>query len=381
MRTRHAKVRAWYAGRTRPDEELLSTVEEADIGTKVLYDHAAGDASGEYDEIVRGLYDKMDTLKRSPLDFRTWTQEDGMETFLEVLFDFAPTDLRQRVQILQQTGSFKFRAADGPEEKKAKISAVFAEGNEEDYSTELANQARKLAAIWTPTEESLLNCIILQPAQAGRALSDRLNPANDTPLKLIGHPFEDVRSTVLQPVADAEVVAYERDSEIHLLVGVRPILANWDQDASVTGGCEQISLLEALLLHEVVEIFLDETQPDLDPVICHIIASTFERYLKSTALSVAVEDFFLNWPPLSSAEIQERRKAELRQQLEEASAFLGEEPVPEDDDDDLDDLPMDTGRPAPATKKVKKKVKKKAAPTKGDAGKAAKKKVAKKRKP
>jgi hypothetical protein len=63
--------------------------------------------------------------------------------------------------------------------------------------------------------------------------------------------------------------------------------------------------------------------------------------------------------------------------LEEASAFLGEEPVPDEEDDDLDDLPMDTARPARAKKKVaKKKVGKKKTST----DKEAKKKVIKKKK-
>ena len=60
----------------------------------------------------------------------------------------------------------------------------------------------------------------------------------------------------------------------------------------VIGGCKQITLLETLLLHELMELVLEEEQPDLDPLVAHIIASTFERYLKSNILSVAVEDFF-----------------------------------------------------------------------------------------
>ncbi len=347
------------------------------MDAQVLYDHANEENEGEYADIMKGVYDKMDTLKRSPVDFRTWTEEDGLETFLEVLFDFGSADLRERVQILQKTGTFKFRAVDGPDEKKAKISAVFAEPEEDDYKSGLSGQARKLGAIWIPQEDSLLSFIIAQPAQTGRVLSDRLSPTNPTPLRLIGHPFNDVHSATLKPLVETETVAYEKDSEIHLVLDVHPILENWDQDASVSGGCEQISLMEALLLHEIVEVFLDETQPELDPLIAHIIASTFERYLKSTILNVAVEDFFLNWPPLSSAELEERKRAELEQQLEEASAFLGEEPVPDEEDDDLDDLPMDTARPARPKKKVaKKKVGKKKTST----DKEAKKKVVKKKK-
>ena len=376
-RRQYRGVRAWYAGKNPPDEEVLSAVEEADGNSQVLYSHPAQEDDGEYVEIMKGLYSKMDSLKRSPLDFRTWTEQDGMDTFLEVLLDLAPADMRARVQILQKIGAFKFRAADSPDDKKAKVSAVFAESGEDDYKVGLNTQARKLALIWSPQEDSLLSYIISQPAQAGRVLSDRLSPANDTPLRLIGHPFTDVHSTVLQPLAEVETVAYERDSEIHLVLGVRPILENWDQDASVSGGCEQINLLETLLLHELVELYLDEAQPELDPLISHIIASTFERYLKGTLLNVAVEDFFLNWPPLSPAEMEERKTLELEQQLEEASGFLGYEPIPEDEDDDLDDLPMDPSGPASKKKVTKKKVVKKKTGTK----KVVKKKKAPKKKP
>ena len=278
--------------------------------------------------------------------------------------------------ILQRTGAFKFRTVDTADDKKEKISAIFAESEADDHHSAAANQARKLAAIWTPTEGSLLNSIILQPAQAGRALADRLSPTNQSAFKLIGHPLTDVHSEILKPLAETKTIAYERDSEIHLVTDVSPILDNWDADASVAGGCEIITLLEALLLHELVELVVRESTPDLDPLICHMIASTFERYLKNSSLSVAVEDFFLNWPQLSSAEMEERRNAELEEQVQAASAFLGEEDVPEDDDDDLDDLPMDTGRPV----KLKKKVVKKKAEAGKSSGKVGKKKVVKKKK-
>ena len=74
---------------------------------------------------------------------------------------------------------------------------------------------------------------------------------------------------------------------------------------------------------------------------------------------IAVEDFFLNWPPFSPAEMEERKTLELEQQLQEASGFLGYEPIPEDEDDNLDDLPMDPSGPVPKKKVTKKKVAKK----------------------
>ena len=154
-------VRAWYAGRTPPDDELIASVEEADDGGVVLYDQTSDSNEGEYADVVKGIYNKMDTLKRSPLDFRTWTDEDGFETFLTVLIDFAPDDLRDRVQILQKTGSFKFRQIDSPDDKKAKISAIFADPEEDDLKAGISSQARKLGAVWVPKEGTLLSSIIL----------------------------------------------------------------------------------------------------------------------------------------------------------------------------------------------------------------------------
>ena len=102
---------------------------------------------------------------------------------------------------------------------------------------------------------------------------------------------------MLQPLAASKTVAWERESEIHVLTSVRRVLENWDQDTEATGGCDQVTLLE------LVELSLHESDPDLDPISAHIVASTFERYLKNTLLTVAVEDFFLEWPPLSTAEV------------------------------------------------------------------------------
>ncbi len=365
MQKKHPGTRAWYAGKNPPPPELVSQVEEADE-SQLLYDQINHDMEGEYVDIVKSVYNEMDTLKRNPSDFRTWTPEDGNETFLKVIFDFASPDLRERVQILQQLGNFKFRSMDGPDEKKAKIAAIFVESDEEDYATNLGNQAKRLGAIWTPKENSLLYFIIYQPAQVGRVLADRLNPTNETPFKLIGHPFADIHTSILKPLAETKTVAYSRDSEIHIVMDVREILEAWDQDSEVTGGCEQFNLLETLLLHEIVELLLSETDPNMPPLYAHIIASTFERYLKDTLLNVAVEDFFLTWPQPTSQELEEEHRIQMQQQMAEINALLGEDEMPEDEDeDDIDDLPIDDATPLPKKKKKKKLVKKKVAKKKG----------------
>ena len=82
MSRKHPGVRAWYAGKTPPDDSVIARVEEADDDAAVLYDHSVETNEGEFADVVKGLYQKMDTLKRNPIDFRTWTDEDGFETFL-----------------------------------------------------------------------------------------------------------------------------------------------------------------------------------------------------------------------------------------------------------------------------------------------------------
>ncbi len=358
-------ARPWYAGRTPPSEEVLSIFTDAGK-PEVLYNQANPEAiEGEYATMMRGIYSKMDSLKRSPQDFRTWAAEDGYVTFYEALLDIAPPDMKGRVGMLQQLGSFKFRSSAGPDEKKKLISAVFAEqADNEDAHIIASSRARRLAAIWAPPTDSLLDFIVSRPAQAGRVLSDRLNPTNSTPFRLIGHPFKNVRSTILQAIADARVIAFELDGDINIVPAVRKSCDQWDADGAAVGGVEQVSLIETLLLHELVELVMREQHPDLPPVCCHTVATTFERYLKADLLSVAVEDFFFSWPPKSEDEEAERLEEQLQLEMKEAEAMFAEEEAPDDLDDDIGSLPVDGTAPPKVKKKVKKKVPAEGAPRK-----------------
>jgi hypothetical protein len=357
LSTKKRGVRAWYGRRTPPQEDVIFAAEEAEGTPTVLYEHTARE--GDYAEIVGRIYDEMDSLKRHPAEFRTWTVEDGMTTYFQAILDFAPMDMRSRVAMLQRFGAFRFRTSDGPDEKKAKIAAIFVEpDDQEEYKSILRIQAKRLADLWSPNENTLLDYIINQPAQVGRVLAERLSPTNEMNFQIIGHPFRDVRSTDLLDLAESKTVAYERDSSIHIITDVREVLESWDADAVGAGGCEQLSLLDALLLHEVVELWLREEDPEIDVLDAHIIATTFERYLKDTLLNVAVEDFFLSWPQPSAQEIAEQQKAEMEEQLKAMAAFLDDEDAPDDLDDDVDDLPLDAEATLPKKKKKVAKVKK-----------------------
>ncbi len=371
MKQPSRKIRPWYTGKAPPEKDVIGIVDRIDPDAPVLYDQGQEENTGEYADVVRELYGKMDLLKRSPDEFRTWTDEDGYLIFYETLLDFAESEVKDRVQVLQTLGAFKFRASAGPDEKKSLISAIFSDADDnEDPNMVNSTRARRLSQIWSPSSDSLLDYIISRPAQAGRVLSDRISPSNREPFRLIGHPFAEVRSTDLMPLKEAKIIAYERDGEIHLNTGVRTVLENWDQDTAAIGGVEQVSLLDTLLLHELIELVLDETNPEYSPLHSHIVACSFERYLKGTLLSVAVEDFFLTWPPMSDAEIEERNANQMAQELEEASAMFAEEEIPDMEDGDLDGLPVDSDIRRRKKKKKKKKV---------VGGKVVKKKVKKKK--
>ena len=187
----------------------------------------------------------------------------------------------------------------------------------------------------------------------GACWPNRLSPSNEKGFRVIGHSFEGVRSTQLQGLAESKTVAYEREGDIHLVTDVRKTLMDWDQDSMATGGIERFTLLDALLLHELAELWLVDNEPDIDPLEAHIIASTFERYLKSSLLSMAVEDFFINWPQPSEEEIAERHSVEMEDQLAAWSALFDDEEVPDGLDEDIDDLPLDKAVPAVKKSRVR----------------------------
>ena len=132
------QLRAWCAGKTQPPEEVLTTIENIDPKPEILYDQSNIDGStGELADVMKGLYDKMDSLKRNPDEFRAWTDEDGHITFYDTLLDLTPDEIRLRVNILQQLGTFKFRSGLNGDTKKQLISEIFAPQEE---TQELLNQ-------------------------------------------------------------------------------------------------------------------------------------------------------------------------------------------------------------------------------------------------
>ena len=306
---------AWYGADHPASDDIISIAEVAEQnaeGPEILYDNTS--QKGAFSHKVARVCELLNMLHEKPDALRSWDKLDAFSTFLLTLIDRAPKDIRRYALFLQRFGSFIFSDNDSSKEKKNKINAVFYFEEETSIYSQIRDRAKLLNAIWHPHQGSLLDNIIREPAKIGQAILNRLSFSKGGQFRIIGHPFRHVRSKDLKGLAEAKTVAYQRGSDIHLISEVFPILDKWDEDSSV-GGVKQATLLDALLLHEVIELLLREKEPDICPLYAHIIASTFERYLKGPFLTVAVEDFFIDWPKPLGIEVAELQRREMSQQI------------------------------------------------------------------
>ena len=306
---------AWYGADAPASNDIISIAEVAEQnaeGPEILYDNTI--EKGDFSHKVARICELLNKLHEKPEALRSWEKLDGFSNFLLTLIDRAPTDIRGYALILQRFGSFIFSDNDSSKEKKNKINAVFCTEEETSIYSHIRDRAKLLNAIWYPHEGSLLDHIIRDPAKVAQAILNRLSFSKGGQFRIISHPFRHVRSKDLQGLAEAKTVAYQRGSDIHLISEVFQTLDKWDED-SLVGGVEQATLLDALLLHEMTELLLRENEPDICPLDAHIIASTFERYLKGPFLTLAVDDFFIDWPKPLGIEVAELQRREMSQQI------------------------------------------------------------------
>ena len=269
-------------------------------------------------------------LQRNSEQSLMWSSEQGMRTLLEAIVDFA-TSPEERLHVLRQTGGFRFEQGITAEEMQVQVSDVFGDLSPRVDRAAFDAATARLGAVWSPQQGSPIEFIIANPNQIARLLVERLTPSTARYLGIIGHTFQRVRRTDLEPLAVSQTVAYVRGSEIHLIVGVSEVLGDWELKRDTGNEGEGFSLLETLLLHEVVEILLREKMPRIDPLSSHVIASTLERTLSEEDLPSAVEDFFDSWiPPTATrerraiAEVVEsdNRRGDRRQ--EESAAWVAD---------------------------------------------------------
>ena len=241
-----------------------------------------------------------------------------------VLVDCVCSD-RDRLSALKDLGRFRLDPDLSPDERQAKILEVLQVPQGGVGNEAYEKQARSLGEIWTPEQDELLDAVINRPSVLGELLSERLDPARDTPLLIVGHPFDRLDDHTFDALLASNTAAYEEDGTIHVLGGLPSFLDSWDSDPRMGESPEAFSLFETLLVHELIEVVLSETT-QIEPLPCHIVASTFERCLRDRILSMAVEAFYLDWSSARS----DARDAEEAPEQEEATAGLVEEQFRED---------------------------------------------------
>ena len=265
-----------------------------------------------YAEVMEGMLGKVEILQRNSERSLIWSSAEGMRTLLEAIVDFA-TSPEERLHVLRQTGGFRFEQSATAEEMQGQVSEVFGDLPPRGDRAAFDAATARLESVWAPQQGSLLEFIIANPTKMARLLVERLNPSTARYLGIIGHTFQRVRRADLEPLAVSQTVAYVRGSEIHLIAGVREVLDDWELARGAGNESDRFSLLEILLLHEVVEILLHEKMPRIDPLSSHVVASTLERNLNEEDLPLAVEGFFDSWIPPST-------KRERRALVEEVEA-------------------------------------------------------------
>ncbi len=306
---------AWYGSELPASEDVISIAEAAEKdagGPEILYDSSKDE--GAFKEVIERIFELLNLLREQPEVLRAWDKLDGLSTFILTLIDRVPTDIRGYASILQRFGSFDFDAADSSEKKKEKIISVFTFEEETSIYSQIRDRAKLLGDIWEPRSDSLLHHIVSRPSWTGKIVGDRLKCLENGGFRIIGHSFKNVRSENLKGLSETRTVAYQRDSDIHLILDACSVLNKWDE-ASWNGNVKQATLLDTLLLHEIVEMILRENESEISPIDAHIVASTFERYLKGPLLTIAVEEFFLNWPKPLGVEVAELQEKEMNQQM------------------------------------------------------------------
>jgi|GEM_PF-368224 len=302
-------ARAWYGGKEPPNVDVLDLLEVTDSDSQLLYSLSAAGESGDYTERMQSLRHTLQT----PALFSSWDTERSQLQFFKTLLDYAP-HMSMRFQVLLCLGSFKGSWRDNPQVFKQQIENFFAPlANAYDALT-VERMAQQLSTLWAPHPDSLLDHLLHNPTLLCQILGDRLDPGEGRELKIIGHSFAEADPDALKKLILTQTVAYERRGEIHFNMAVRHTLEKWEEDPTIRQSVTQeIDLFDTLLLHELVEIALEETT-DLSPLSAHIAATSFERCLKDSILAMAIDVFFLDWQPSALLEDQREIEGEIREE-------------------------------------------------------------------
>ena len=312
-------MRQWF-GKIPAERDVLNAAEAAESQPRTLYCLDGVTERGDYVDVVAGLRSKLQALQCDPSNLKSHSPERSLQQLLMVLVDCVCSD-SDRLSVLEDLGRFRVDPDLSSDERKAEMLNLLQvpEGGvgHEGYE----KQAQRLGEIWTPEPEELLDAVINHPSALGELLSKRLEPAEGASLLIVAHPFDRLDDGTFEALLASNTAAYEKDGTINVLGPLPGFLDSWDSDPLMGGSPEAFSLFETLLLHEFIEIILSETT-QLEPLPCHIVASTFERCLRDRILSMAVEAFYLDW---SSARSEARDREEAPEEGA-TSGVDGEEP-------------------------------------------------------
>ena len=287
-----SRLRQWF-GKVPAEPDVLIAAESAESQARILYCLDGGTERGDSVDVVAGLRSKLLGLQRNASNLKSHSPERSLQLLLMVLVDCVPSDI-DRLSVLKDLGTFRVDPDLSSDERRARMLEILRvpEGGVGHEAYE--KLARSLGEIWTPEQDEFLDAVINRPSALGKLLSQRLDPAGDTPLTIVGHPFDRLDDRTFEALLASNTAAYEKDGAIHMLAGLPPVLDSWDRDPLIGGGPEGFSLLETFILHELIEIVLSETT-QIEPLPCHIVATTFERCLRDRILGIAVEAFYLDW--------------------------------------------------------------------------------------
>ena len=281
-----SEVRFWYSGKTPPSADLATAAERAAVRTETMYAQSGERRSGPYAEVMEKLLKAMQGLQRNAYPLAADTMESRVQQFAGALVDFTETPA-QRVQVLKQLGTFRFRKADSAEVRKEKLGAALKALEEGE-----ADGAEEIWQIWRPEAKSLIDSIINRPSDVGRIIVRRIQGRDDRPLNVVVHRFNGIDADMVKPFIQSRAVAYQRNDSIHLLGDIGEYLMN--SNGTADDSDDTLTQLHILLLHELLEGVLHEST-ELDAVAAHIVAATCERCLADKTLPIAVELFFTEW--------------------------------------------------------------------------------------
>lgn len=334
--TSQAPRRCWHSGTATPEPTVLDELEAADPNPRCAYDQEAGRQIGPWVNMMTQLRGRLRGLQPQATMRLAPNLEKRLHQLLLAVARSCETSM-DRLAVLKSTGTFHFRRGESAEIRKSKLQSIVADPADE--AEEATRQVRLLMEIWSPRNDSLLDSIINRPVEAGRTLSKRLDSEHEARLSIFTRSANKMDHGVQHPLIESRSVAYERGGAIHLLDGLQEYLNDW-QAGEEEKAKKGFTLFETLILHELVELILEDTSPELDHLSSHVIASTLEHCIHGDAVARAVADYCDRWAEdLRPAAVSDEVEMDETQLQERLDAEIQVRELDDDAEDGAEDIP------------------------------------------